>query len=150
MDRGEQGDLQTPRVNPQAQYPQAGDNVQQQQNPQAALAAVTHGEHGPPPPPQPRTDTDYTARPTTASTEKYPLDDGSTSESSQRREKADPYNRTGGVTIAPPPHTRSVRDGAIYRQGEPVMVPMRRANSGADWLAPNVVSCALVSPVNYR
>jgi hypothetical protein len=121
MDRGDQGDQTTPRVIPAAQNPQA------------------HGDNVPPalPPPQPRTDTEYTARPTTSSTEKF--DDGMTSggESSPPREKTDPYR--GGITIAPPPRARSVRDGGNYRLADPMTGPTRRMNSGADWVAPNIV-----------
>jgi hypothetical protein len=134
MDRGDQPDQTTPRAYPTPQ-------------------AQAHGDVPALPPPQPRTETEYTARPTTSSTEKF--DDGMTSggESSPPREKAaDLYNNNnnrggggGGITIAPPPRARSVRDGGggNYRSLEPGMIP-RRINSGADWLAPNVVSLSLI------
>ena len=115
MDRGgDQPDQTTPRPNP-----------------------ATQSQGDPFPPPQPRTETEYTPRPATSSTDKF--DDGMTSggESSPPREKVDPYNRGGGITIATPPRARS---SVNYRPPEPIMMPIRRNNSGADWVAPNLVS----------
>jgi hypothetical protein len=137
MERGDQVDLPTLQINAPAATLHADSYWQrQQQTPQAALGAVTRGDNGPPPP-QPQTDTDTTPRPTTSSAEKSPFDDGSTSggESSPPRERSDPYGRTGGVTIAPPPRPRSVRDGATYRRGDNVLPPSRR-RSELDWVVP--------------
>jgi len=137
MERGDQVDLPTLQINAPAATLHADSYWQrQQQTPQAALGAVTRGNNGPPPP-QPQTDTETTPRPTTSSAEKSPFDDGSTSggESSPPRERSDPYGRTGGVTIAPPPRPRSVRDGATYRRGDNVRPPSRR-RSELDWVVP--------------
>jgi len=131
MERGDQASLPTLQTTAPAQA--EGHWPWQQQTPQAPLAPAAHG-------PQAKMDTDSTPRPTTSSTEKYVSDDGTTSgeESSPRREKSDLYGRTGGITIAPPPRARSVRDGAVYRPGETVMSPTRRRGSGLDWIVPEV------------
>ena len=126
MDRGDQANLPRLQTSPPAQaegyFPQ-----------QAAVPRRNNGS-------QAKTDTDATPRPTTSSTEKDGFDDATTSgeESLPRREKSDPYGRTGGVTIAPPPRARSIRDGGVYRQGETVMSPTRRRGSGLDWIVPEV------------
>jgi hypothetical protein len=126
MDRGDQANHPRLQTSPPAQ---AEGYLPQQ-------AAVPRRNNGS----QAKTDTDATPRPTTSSTEKDGFDDATTSgeESLPRREKSDPYGRTGGVTIAPPPRARSIRDGGVYRQGETVMSPSRRRGSGLDWVVPAV------------
>ena len=114
-------------------------------SPQGALAAVANRVLSPSQSqsqsqPQPRTESTPTAtdphlRPATSSTEKFGYDD-SGDDSSPRREKGDPYDRPG-VTIAPPPRARSVRNGSTYRPGmEGISSPMRRRGSGLDWVVP--------------
>jgi len=138
MERGDQVDLPTLQINAPAETLHADSYWQrQQQTPQAALGAVTRGDNGPPPP-RPQTDTDTTPHPATSSAEKSPFnDDGTTSggESSPPRERSDGYGRTGGVTIAPPPRPRSVRDGAMNRRSDNVLWPSRR-RSELDWVVP--------------
>lgn len=142
MERGDQ-------VNPPALQTSAPiqtsteDYVQwQQHTPRAMLAAVTHGENGLHPQLKPGADTTprglLTPQVTSSSTEKYPFDDEATSggDSPSRRERHDPYGRTGGVNIARPPRVRSVHDGAMHRLDGDALPPLRRGRSEMDWVVP--------------
>ena len=150
MERGDQVNHPTLQTSAPIQT-STEDYLQWQQHaPSATLAAVTRGENGLPPlQPTPGADTTprglVTTQPTALSTEKYPFDDGTTSggDSPPRRQRDDPYGRTGGVNIARPPRVRSVHDGAMHRLDGDILPPLRRGGSGLDWVVP-------VSDVNVR
>jgi hypothetical protein len=134
MDRPDPGPSDVP---PQAQTssPQLGPSQQQQpqpQTPQAALAAVTRGDHAPPPAPPPKTEADATRTRRLTTAGEYYEDTVSGHGSSPMR---DPYRRgSGGVGIPPPP--RSIKEGGTYTSGENAMPPGRRRRSGLDWIVP--------------
>jgi hypothetical protein len=134
MERSDQGGQHDPQTRLE-ENPQTPTSISspQQLTPQAALAAVTRGEHPPPPPPPPKPDTDTTTRRATTSTEKYYEDTASGNDDSPHR---DPYRQSSaGAAIARPSRARSVREGT-YQSGENVVPPSRRRRSGLDWIIP--------------
>ena len=103
MERGDQVNLPALQTSAPIQT-SAEDYLQRQQ-----YTPVTQGENGFPP---------------------SHFDDGTASDgnSPPRRERHDPYGRTGGGNIARPPRVRSVHDGAMHRLDEDVLSPLRRGS----------------------